>query len=398
MVAKRILVCMFVLVMICTGYGETLTSVTGNYRFTYSDPSLDIEDVGRSFMLLRESFSELCGFDPDPDKYPAHIRILPDRAAFDEYLVSRIGETRNQFVFLKYGRPELSELVLYPSAEGNNYQSFAGPSLNRQLFLQYLYSYVLEPPLWLRDGLQAWVETLTIENNEIVQSGYSPWLETAKQYLDDSTRRLPLRSILTALTGTYEAARLYPLSWAAVSFFLQTGHNGYERFVHETFVVLEGRDGYNRRSQDENTRAVYDRFERIARFKDADTDFMTWIRAQTTFSEMLKTGMDAYTAGRQEDAQQVLQKAVQLQPSDPLPAYYLGLSLYATGSYQEAQKWYRRSLENGADPATVHWALALASHASRDYSAAREYLDKARELSPARYGEKAAALLRSIPE
>ncbi len=389
---------MVVSAIMCSLYGEPLTSVTGNYHFTYTDPSVDIEEVGRSFMLLRESFSDLCGFDPDPEKYPAQIRILPDRAAFDEYLVSRIGETRSQFVFLKYGRPELSELVLYPSAPGTDYESFAGPSLNRQLFLQYLYSYVLEPPLWLRDGLQAWVETLTIENNTVVQSGYSPWLETAKQYLNDSSHRLPLGSILTALTGTYEAARLYPLSWAAVSFFLQTELAGYQRFIHETFVVLEGQDGYNRRSQDENTRAVYERFERMARLTDADADFMTWIRAQTTFSEMLKEGIGAYTAGRHDAAQNILHKAVQLQPSDPLPAYYLGLSLYAAGNYRDAEKWYRRALENGADAATVHWALALASHASRKYREAREYLEKARELSPARYGDKAAALLKSMPE
>lgn len=397
MSVKKLLACMLVSCIITAASGETLTSTQGNYRITYSDPSLDIQNIGRSFMILRDSFSCLCGFDPDPEKYPANIRILPDREAFDEYLLSRIGETRSQFVFLKYGRPELSELVLYPAGNGNGYEAFSGPSLNRQLFLQYMYSYVLEPPLWLRDGLQAWVETFSIDNGEVVQSEYSPWLETTKNYLGDPDKKLSLQSILNARTGTYEAARLYPLSWAAVAFFMQTEHPGYQRFLHESFVVLEGQNGYNTRSQEDNTRTVYERFERNARFTQADSDFMHWIDGQTTFSEMLAEGMKAYAGGNHENAQRVLRKAVLLQPADPLPAYYLGLSLYAAGAYQEAEQWYRRSLVNGADAATVNWALALTAYARRDYSESRRYLEKARELSPSRYGDKADSLLRSLP-
>ncbi len=395
---RKLLAYMLVSCITFAATAETMTSTQGNYRITYSDPALDVEDIGRSCMLLRDSFSRLCGFDPDPEKYPALIRILPDREAFDQYLVSRIGETRSQFVFLKYGRPELSELVIYPTGSGAGYDSFAGPSLNRQLFLQYLYSYVLEPPIWLRDGLQAWVETLYIENGTVAQSDYSPWLETARNYLEDSEKRLSLQSILDARTGTYEAARLYPLSWAVVSFLMQSENPVYQRYLHETFVVLEGQEGYNGHSQEENTRAVYERFERNARFESADRDFARWIEGQTTFSEMIAEGMNAYAEGNHEYAQKILNKAVMLQPTDPLPAYYLGLSLYASGSFREAGEWYRRSLENGADAATVHWALALAAHALRNYSEARQYLEKARELNPLRYGDKAAALLRSMPE
>ena len=125
---------------------QTIEYRCGNYRFTYEDHELDIESIGTSFMALRAHFTELCGFDPDPEVHFASVRILPDRSSFDRYLESRIGETRNQYVFLKYGKPELSELVLYPVGEEKGYEAFAGPSLNRQLFLQYLYGYVLEPP------------------------------------------------------------------------------------------------------------------------------------------------------------------------------------------------------------------------------------------------------------
>ena len=375
---------------------QTIEYRCGNYRFTYEDHELDIESIGTSFMALRAHFTELCGFDPDPEVHFASVRILPDRSSFDRYLESRIGETRNQYVFLKYGKPELSELVLYPVGEEKGYEAFAGPSLNRQLFLQYLYGYVLEPPVWLRDGFQAWVENLSVDDGD--QDGYSPWLETAKNYAMDPEKSLPVRSILLAETGTYEAARLYPLSWALVAFFLQTERTGYRRFLHETFAVLESPDGYNRRTQEENTRVVHERFDRTARFASADEDFMNWISGQKTFTELLNAGVAAYTSGRYAEAEKNLVHATELQKNDPLPFYYLGLSAYASGDHDDARMWYLRALDNGADAATVHWAISLTAYAVKDWQVARLYMEKARELNPSRYAEKAENLLRSMPE
>ncbi len=60
--------------------------------------------------------------------------------------------------------------------------------------------------------------------------------------------------------------------------------------------------------------------------------------------------------------------------------------------------WYLRALDNGADAATVHWAISLTAYAVKDWQAARLYMEKARELNPSRYTEKAENLLRSMPE
>ncbi len=394
---KTVLPALFILAAFFV-HAETIDYRCGSYQFTYEDRELDIESVGESFMRLHSVFTELCGFDTDPDAHVAKVRILPDRESFNRYLESRIGETRSQYVFLKYEKPELSELVLYPVSDEKDYTAFAGPSLNRQLFLQYLYSYVLEPPVWLRDGLQAWVENITVVNQTIQQTKYSPWLETAKSYALDPEKKIPVRSILRAETGSYEAARLYPLSWALVAFFLQTERAEYQRFLHEIFVVLESTEGYNRRTQEENTRAVYERFDRNQRFSSADEDFVNWITGQKTFTELLNSGVTLYNNGRYRDADRDLRRAAELQQNDPLPVYYLGLSAYAADDYEEARRWYLRALDNGADAATVHWALALAAYAAKDYTGVRPYLKKARELSPSRYAEKAETLLRAMPE
>jgi len=395
--SKRIAFLAFAIVFSSAVFAEQIQYKYGNYHFTYDDPSLDIENIGESFMALRGVFTGICGFNPDPDKYPARVRILADREAYNEYLQTRIGETRNQYVFLKYGKPELSELVIFPAA-GTGFASFSGPSLNRQLFLQYLYSYILEPPLWLRDGLQAWVENISVVNGAVVKNNYSPWLETAKNYAADPEHRLSVEDILGAETGSYEAARLYPLSWAFIAFLLQTERAGYQRFLYESFVLLENDSGYNRNSQKENTALLLDRFQRNTRFVGADESFLSWLGEQRTFSELLSGGVEQYNKGKFRTAMKDLQRAWELQPSDPLPVYYLGLCAYGAGMYKESSDWYLRALDNGADAATVHWALALSSHALRDYRQARTYLDKAVLLSPERYSDKAASLLSSMPQ
>ncbi|HHU36153.1 MAG TPA: hypothetical protein GXZ47_02875 [Treponema sp.] len=388
---------LFILLLTNFAIGETQQYTYGNYQFTYADESLDILEIGKSFMALRTIFYELCGFDPDPNAHLANVRILADQAAFDEYLSTRIGGTRNQFVFLKYSKPELSELVLYPAYNGNGYTAFAGPSLNRQLFLQYIYSYVLEPPVWLRDGLQAWMENYSLDGYTVIKKDYPPWLETAKRYALETEKKCSVIDIISAETGSFEASRIYPLSWALVAFFLQTERYEYQRFMHEIFVILENsEDGYNKRSQKENTQAIAQRFIRNPQFYTADEDLLAWLSNQKTFPELVQNGVNAYNNGQFEFARVPLLKAVELQPIDPLPSYYLGLSFYADGSYEEAEKWYQQSLANGADGATVHWALALNSYAQKRFDRARYFVNEAQNLSPERYKDKAQKLLNSM--
>ena len=91
-----------------------------------------------------------------------------------------------------------------------------------------------------------------------------------------------------------------------------------------------------------------------------------------------------------------LLSASAIRPGDPIVSYYLGLIAYSEKDYQQAEKWYKKSLGDGADVSTANWALGLNAYADKRYKDARGFIEAAKTANPARYGEKADALLNSM--
>lgn len=383
-----------------SAFAQTSEFRKGHYSFVYPEGFSGIEEIANAFNAIRSSFNDVFAFNPDPDAHICRVRIFNDRVSFDKYIADRIGDTRNQFLFLKYSKPELSELILYPADGTSGYKSLAGPSLNRQLLLQYLYSFVLEPPLWIRDGFQAWAERLSYDpsTGTVSYAGYSSWLESAKTLDRDPARRIGAAGILSAVTGSYEAARFYPQAWAFVEFLLQSDNPDHRRFLHEAFVLLEGWGRYNSVSQQENTDLIRGRFARLKASQSADAEFSSWLSGKQTFAEIVQAGVSAYNGGRYAEAREKLLIAYSIRPEDPLLAYYLGLVEYADGKYAEAGDWYAKALTFGADPSTVNWALGLNALALGKTAEAKTYLESARSLNPERYEEKAGKILNSMPK
>ena len=376
------------------------TYTSGHYTFTLPETYTGIEETADALNALWDEFNGYFRFDPTATEGLNRVVILPDKAAFDAYLKDLIGETRNQYVFLKYGQRELSELVLYPQADNSGYKAFEGPSLNRQLFLQFIYSYINEPPLWIRDGFQAYFETISFDTatHAINRGNEIPWLETAKLSEADPVRKINAGEILSAVTGSFEAVRFYPQSWAFVTFLVNSEKEEYQRFLHEAFMLLEDNTNYNVRSQQENTDAVLDRFIRFNSAKQASADFSLWLSNQHTFNELIQSGVASYNAGNYVIAYNDLMDAIKLRSNDPLANYYLGLVTYAQKDYKNAELWYRKSLEYGGEISTIHWALALNSYADKRYAEARVFLETAKNANPARYASKATDLINSMPK
>lgn len=395
---RRIFAISLIFCTLAPFFSEMVDYQKGYYSFTYPEGFVGIEEVSEAFNALRSSFGDVFGFNPDPDAHICRVRIFNDRQSFDKYITERIGDTRNQFLFLKYSKPELSELILYPAVGSTGYRAFAGPSLNRQLLLQYLYSYALEPPLWIRDGFQAWSERFSYDpvKKQVTFEDYSPWLESAKALNNDPARRINVGEILSAVTGTFESSRFYPQAWAFVEFLLQSDNQEYRRFLHEALVLLEGWGRYNAESQQENTDVIRARFARSKASLSADADFTAWLSVKKTFSEIVQSGVTAYNAGRFAEARGLLETAYGIRREDPLLAYYLGLVHYADGRYPEAGVWYTKALSLGADPSTVNWALGLNALALDKKAEARKFLETASSLNPERYGDKTERLLNSL--
>ncbi len=383
-----------------------LTLVSGHYTIRFPASFTGAEPAAETFNAYWAAFNEFFRFNPDTGMHTNRVVILEDKVAFDTYITARIGEKRSEYIFLKYPKPELSELVLYlvPGAMSDSPAlagfAFTGPSLGRQLFLQYLYSYVSEPPLWIRDGFQAWFEKTYYDpvTKTFHAGGYSVWLDAAKNLRADPGRALGSYDILSAVTGSRESTQFYPQAWAFVSFLLNTEKMEYQRFLSEAFILLEGDGPYNGETQQENTDLIKNRF---ARFNDAgktDTDFGLWLSGQFTFAELIQAGVSAYNAGKYADAKRYLAEALDISPADPMISYYSGLVSYAEKDWASAALWYGKALRNGADASTVNWALGLNAYADKKYAAARVYLETAKAANPARYAEKADKLIRSMPK
>lgn len=372
---------------------------TDHYSITYSPSLTEIADAGKGFERLRASFNEIFRFSDRKDGLKQKIVILADKREFDDYVVSKISQSRNQYIFLKYSNPTLSELVLYPANGRSGFAAFQGPSLNRQLFLQFMYSFVNEPPLWLREGFQAYFEGLEYDpqTDSLVESLRRPWLETAKTLRMDETKSLSLEDLLSAETGSYESSVLYPQAWAFVSFFLQSENPLYQRFLYETFLILTADTLFNEAKQKENTERVKQRYSDILSYEEGDLAFTRWLEGQKTYSDYFKGGVEAYASGLYEQARSGFISALAQQPKDPLSLYYVGLIDYAEKRFEEARIRYLESLEAGADPATVYWALGLNEWAAQRFSESKPYLEKAKNLNPVRYGERSDALIKSMP-
>jgi len=400
---KKSFLMLALLVCVLTAVGaETGTTLTsGHYTITFPEGFTGAGEAAETFNAYWNAFNEFFRFDPDTGTRTNRAVILADKTAFDSYITARIGEKRNEYLFLKYPKPELSELVLYlgPGA-ASDVPIFSGPALGRQLFLQYLYSYVNEPPLWIRDGFQAWFEKTSYDPKTRIfhAGGYSAWLETAKNLNADPSRALGSYDILSAVTGSRESAQFYPQAWAFVSFLLNTEKMEYQRFLSEAFILLEADGQYNTETQQENTDVIKNRFARFNDGAKTDADFKFWLSGQLTFAELMQAGVSAYNAGKYADARRYLGDALEISPADPMLSYYSGLVSYAEKDWADAALRYRNALQYGADVSTVNWALALNSYADKKYAEARLYLETAKAANPARYAEKADRMLNSMPK
>ncbi len=391
----------FIAVLLCSAALPAEKSlVSGFFTIYYPDTHPEPIASARAFNALRNHFNSVFRFSPDTSRVTNTIRILGSREEFDTYLQTRIGDTRDDYIFLKYSRPDLSELVLYTTAiPASGDFPFAGPSLNRQLFLQYLYSHVSEPPLWIRDGFQARFEQLVWDaaSGEVRLEDTAAWLESVKRLRSSPSTSLSISQILASVTGSYETARLYPLSWAVVTFLATSEDPEYQRLLWESLTVLETAAPYNRENQQENTTRIQARFFRFLNQQKIEDDFSRWLSGQRTFNELMQDGVSAYNSGNYSQARTSLMKATVRSGRDPMLNYYLGLVAYAEKDYPTADAWYQKALEYGADRSTVNWALALSAYSDKRFAEARIYLETARTLNPARYKERVESLLKNIP-
>jgi hypothetical protein len=362
------------------------TGITVEVRSLYFDVvsdsgSYDAETLLRELELRFEVYNRLFRFNVAALPSPLKVRSISNKAEYDRYVMERLGSTRDGAVYLHYQTPASRELIIN---RGSAEESRMVP---HQAFIQYFRAFISQPPTWMREGFAIYFNTLKFDKaaRELRYEENLSWLETVKNLGANGPN---LETVFLAdLRGQPEYFQ--PVSWALVSFFLNAGgNNEYFRTLTESFMLLS-----DQRSAAENAQSVLDRLLRWTNLEQMTADYQNYINSRRTFAELVGAGQQAYSARDYVSATSYFQGAIYQKPTHYAPYYYLGLISYENHDFDNAEVYYRTALNYGADVALLNYALGVNAATANRAADAVNYLETAVATDPARYREKAEAIL-----
>jgi len=345
--------------------------------------------LSRHLEALFGLYEGLIRYDPAGLKAKLNVREFKDRSGFDAYLEGIVGQSRDEFVYLHYQRPERCELLVFAKPEPDY-----SASLAHQGFVQFLKAFVPNPPLWMREGIAIAFESALWDDRtgKLSFPENLTWLESAKS-LKDRNLFLPLRRLLAI--GQEEARAeldvFYPEAWAFVSFLQNSGESGYSRLLWDSIASMR-RDA----ALDENQGAVAHLVDAWYGADAAEKAFWAYLAARKSFPELVALGVRGYADKAWVDAAAAFKAAQSLNASSYVPEYYLGLIAYARSDFLGAEGHYRRALQLGCESGIANYALGVNAFAQNRFEDAKTFLKTARDASPERYGEKVDSLVAKI--
>ncbi|GAB1481359.1 hypothetical protein MASR2M78_01740 [Treponema sp.] len=363
----------------------TIERAYGKYYEVRSELGLsDAKALAREMDLRFEVYERLFRFNPSTLNGKLRVYAFKDEASFDAYLKTALDDNRDGAAYLHYTRPELCELALVRSS------SAPQRIIAHQAFVQFLRSFVPYAPSWFREGFAIFFETLTFDPviNDLTYEENLAWLDTVKKW--GAKAPFPL-SILSADTDEriqIAPSQFQPASWALVSFLLNADGEEYRRTLYESFMLLKPSA-----NAAENSALVGLHAAAWLDEKTAFKDYTDYIAVRRTFAELIEDGRNAYGNKENAKAELMFMAAADLRPSHYAPHYYLGLLSYDRKDYALAENHYRSALQLGADEALVNYALGVNAAADGRNGDARNYLTRAKAVSPERYAAKADELL-----
>ncbi|MDR0552317.1 MAG: tetratricopeptide repeat protein [Spirochaetaceae bacterium] len=343
--------------------------------------SYDAETLCRELEERFEVYNRLFRFNRDSLAGPLKVVAFTDKAAYDDYIKSKLGSTRDGAVYLHYNQADKRELVVHRgSAEEQR-------MLPHQAFIQYLRAFIPYPPTWMREGFAIYFNTLKYDKDsrELRYEENLSWLETVKNL---GNQHPSLEQVFLAdVKGAPEYFQ--PISWAVVSFLLNNGGSGdYFRSLTDSFKVLNAG-----KSAGDNAQAVLNELISFTTLQQITSDYFAYIASRKTFAELVQAGQDSYTNKNWKEAENYFLSALYQKPTHYAPYYYLGLLAYEQKDYDLAERYYRSAVQYGADAALVSYALGINAATAGRNDEAITYLQEAARVAPDRYKERADSII-----
>ncbi|MDR2068647.1 MAG: tetratricopeptide repeat protein [Spirochaetaceae bacterium] len=376
-------------VLLCSLYAQEGTdpemaeAVRGYYRVFSQRGWADADALARELEQRFNEYNRLFHFDKQKLRNPLVARAFESREAYNAYVSSRLGRTREGAVYLHYNQPDRRELVILRGSPEEPWM------LAHQAFIQFLRAFISSPPSWMQEGFAIYFNTLGFDRTteKLTYEENLSWLDEVKNL---GTATPPLESILLAdIRGVPE--NFQGFSWALVSFLLNSGNADYFRALIESFLLLS-----DSASAALNSEAVMKRITLWTGTNTLQNDYQTYLIGRKTFRELIDEGQKAYETKDYAGAERSFLKALDQRPAHYAPYYYLGLLAYEGKKYDQAEGHYRSALQYGADQALVQYARGLNAAAQGRNTDAITCLQEAARLSPQRYKERVENLISGM--
>ena len=339
-----------------------------------------------------DHFNSYFHFDFDQLGYKLRVHLFNSQATYDTYLTSLVAETSDEFAFLHYNDPSQSELVGAIEADGVFDQSFT-----HQAFVQFIRSFIHDPPLWLREGFAVFFEEIIYdESSETVEPGKNlPWLDTLKSLLFGE-RKAELLGFQQVLSINLDTAKknietFTPQIWGMVYYLVNTDNREHNRVLWDAINALEGDANLLR-----NSSLLYEKsFEWIG-IDNFEDSLRTYFNSIKTYAELIEEGIASYDLGDFDEAEKIFQQAIAHEDNNHIPHYFLGLINFNRGNYAAATANYQQALAQRQNNAFIYYALGLNALANNQQAEANEYLETTIQLDPDGFTEKAGEILEKV--
>ena len=340
---------------------------------------------------MLELYNEYFHFDVDQLEQRFTVRIFEDKEGYDDYLNRVLGETREDFVYLHYGNTSRNELVGYDQ-EGREYDL----SLSHQSFIQFVRTFIDNPPLWLREGFAVFFEQTEYDDQfeSVLYRENLSWLGRLKEIVSND-ELIPVPQMLSM--GVEDARDridvFYPQAWGMVSFLVNSEHKDVNRILWDTISALQPEA-----SLSENVERVKQEVLKWVDMDQLSSRFVSYVESRRSFRGLVEEGMDLYDGDEKKQAEELFVKALNLRTDNYIPYYYLGLINYDRDNYELAEFYYNKALDSGSAKALTYYALGVNAYADQRFDEAQDYLEQTLGLNSETYGPKAEQLLSRLED
>jgi tetratricopeptide (TPR) repeat protein len=297
------------------------------------------------------------------------VRIFSNKAEYDNYVSSKLGRVQAGAVYLHLRRVVSRELVLHRGSEA------AKTELPRQAFFQYFCAFVPNPPSWLKEGFAVYYTNLSYDEDDsrLLYQENLTWLPVIKNL---GANGPSLESVLSADTLGMPA-NFQALAWSLISFFTTAGTE-YANMLAEIIRSLSSIADNNTNSETalqiiqqriglEGLREAYDGYfasrktftevitegQRAYNAKDyvtADLRFLQALDLQPAhYMPYYYLGLSAFETKIHELAEYYFRAALEHGADQAMVYYAMGLNAIAWGRNTEAEEYLERAVQ--IDPA-----------------------------------------------